>query len=144
MVVILLAQAFATSVMVGVIWFAQVVHYPLLAEVGQEGFPEYEFDNMRRTGWVVTPPMVVEGLTALTLIWLRPEGVLLVQVWTGLALLGVIWLSTIFLQVPKHNRLARGFDTRAHQALLATNWVRTAAWSARGLVVLWMLSRTVH
>jgi hypothetical protein len=63
----LLLQAFATFAMTGLIWFVQVVHYPLFRAVG----------------------------------------------------------------VPRHEALRHGFDAPVHAALVATNWVRTAAWTAR-------------
>ena len=42
--------------------------------------------------------------------------------------------------VPMHERLGRGFDPAAHRRLVATNWIRTIAWTARGALVLWMLA----
>jgi hypothetical protein len=127
--------------MVGVIWFAQIVHYPLMDGVGRDGFAAYERRNTVRTGWVVMPPMLVEALTGAILLWQRPAGVTEVQVWLGAGLLLAVWASTFALQVPRHSVLIRGFDPGAHRALVATNWIRTAAWSLRGVLVLWMLGR---
>lgn len=56
----------------------------------------------------------------------------------GLALVAVIWLSTALLQVPCHELLCVGFDPAVHQRLVWTNWIRTAAWSLRGFLVLWV------
>jgi hypothetical protein len=52
----------------------------------------------------------------------------------------VIWASTALWQVPAHRRLEHGFDPRVHGRLVSTNWVRTAAWSARGVVALALLA----
>jgi hypothetical protein len=56
-----------------------------------------------------------------------------------MALVGVVWLSTMFLQIPQHNILARGFDQAAYEALVSGNWVRTVAWTLRGGIALWAL-----
>jgi hypothetical protein len=56
--------------------------------------------------------------------------------YVGLVLLAAIWLSTFGLQVPLHRRLELGFDDDAHAALVRTNWIRTLAWTARGLLLL--------
>jgi hypothetical protein len=40
---------------------------------------------------------------------------------------------------PRHETLRHGFDPSAHAALLATNWIRTAAWSARSVLLLLVL-----
>jgi hypothetical protein len=141
--VVFLSQIAATLAMVGITWFAQVVHYPLFRRVGEDAFSDYEALNMRLTTWVVGPLILVEGATALVLVWLRPEGVLLSQPLIGVGLLVLIWLSTVFLQVPMHKILARGYDPAAHRRLVMSNWIRTMAWSARGLLVLWMVARAM-
>lgn len=135
---LLLSNFAATLLMIGIIWFVQVVHYPLFAKTGSGDFRSYEQRHTSLTTWVVAPPMLVEGITALLLFWFRPTGVLTWQLSIGLALLAVIWLSTALLQVPCHNVLSQGFDPIVHQRLVTTNWMRTVAWSMRGLLVLWM------
>jgi hypothetical protein len=129
--------------MVGVIWFAQVAHYPLLGTIADAAFVNYQAQNMRKTGWVVGPLMIVEAIAAFLIVLYRPEGVLPVQAWLGLGLLIAIWVSTALLQVPLHNRLLLGFDDRALRRLVQTNWIRTVSWSARGAVVLWMLASVI-
>ncbi len=54
--------------MVGVIWFVQVVHYPLFSRVGDSGFAAYSGAHSRLTGFVVGPPMLVEAATAVALV----------------------------------------------------------------------------
>ena len=50
-------------------------------------------------------------------------------------LLGAALLSTVLLQVPLHARLAAGHDEHAARRLVATNWIRTAAWTSRGVML---------
>jgi hypothetical protein len=138
---VFLAHLFSTLFMTGVIWFAQAVHYPLMIRVGKEAFVEYEKENTRRTGWVVIPAMAVELITALLLLWKQPEGLHPSYARLNTALLGVIWLSTFALQGPYHTRLIRKFDPAIHQSLVRTNWIRTATWTARGILLLWMLGK---
>jgi uncharacterized membrane protein len=132
----------ATLFMIGVIWFVQVVHYPLFAQTGSANFVAYEQRHTSLTTWVVAPPMLLEVFTGLLLLGLRPTGVSTWQLWLGLTLLVVIWLSTALIQVPCHNLLSQGFDPVVHQRLVGTNWIRTVAWSLRGLLVLWMANAT--
>lgn len=142
----LLLNAAATFYMVGLLWFVQHVHYPLFAAVGADAFPGYERAHVVRTNPVVGPPMLLELASAVLLVVARPAGVPSAAVWLGLGLLAVIWLSTALLQVPRHRELESGFEQRAHRRLVTSNWVRTVAWSLRGLLVLWMLLRvtTAH
>ena len=134
-----LAHCSATLYMTGVIWFVQVVHYPLFASIGVAEFSAYEQRHTALTTWVVAPPMLVELATASLLFWFRPLGILTVQVWIGLGLLAVIWGSTFLVQVPCHEVLSKRLDAAVLKRLIWTNWIRTAAWSLRALLVLWMI-----
>lgn len=136
---LLIAHCVATLVMVGVIWFVQVVHYPLFDGVGTHDFDAYEARHVQATGYVVGPPMVVEAATAVWLAVAPPPGVPAVATWFGLSLLALIWASTAGLQVPAHDRLSRGFDTDTHRRLVSSNWIRTIAWSLRGVLAVLLL-----
>jgi hypothetical protein len=140
---ILLVHVAATLFMVGVVWFVQVVHYPLFSRVGPDKFSLYSEAHSRLTTYLVGPPMLVEAATALLLVFRRPEGVPLTAALIGLALVVVVWLSTALLQVPRHHILGSGFDRRAWNGLVLSNWVRTIAWSARGVLVLWIAARAI-
>jgi hypothetical protein len=121
----------------------QVVHYPLFSRVGSEKFSLYSEAHSRLTTYVVGPPMLVEAATALLLVIRRPDTVPMAAPLIGLALVVIVWLSTALLQVPRHTTLGSGFDRRAWSRLVLSNWVRTLAWSARGVLVLWMAAYAV-
>lgn len=133
-------QAAATLAMLGVIWFVQVVHYPLMARVGEAGFAAYEAAHVRSTAWVVTPLMLLEAATSAGLCLRPPAWIHPGEAWLGAALLAGVWSSTFLLQVPLHERLAAGFQARDHDRLVRGNWLRTTLWSARGALILcWLL-----
>lgn len=139
----LLTNAATTLFMVGLIWFVQIVHYPLMNRVGRDSFPSYSKSHSRLTSLTVGPPMLAEAATTVLLLILRPAAVPLVAAAAGVLLLTAIWLSTAFLQAPKHTALGSAFDSRQHRALVSTNWLRTASWTARGALVVWMLWLTI-
>lgn len=141
---VLLLQAGSTLFMVGLIWFVQIVHYPLFSGVGVESFASYETDHNRLTSWVVVPPMLLECCTAILLLWFRPACISPQWVYAGLGLLVIVWASTFLLQVPQHVKLLQGFDAAAHTKLVASNWVRTIAWSARGALVCFMIQKAMR
>lgn len=132
---LLLVHAAATWFMVGLIWTVQVVHYPLFAGVGADGYVAYQRSHMSRITWIVAPAMFVE-LGAAALLVLQVGSPL---AWVGIALLAMVWLSTFALQVPLHGRLTAAFDAEAHRALVATNWARTVLWTSRGVIALLLL-----
>ena len=135
----LVLQVAATLAMVGLIWFVQIVHYPLMAMVGPTEGRTYERAHTRRTGFVVGPLMLLEAGTAIAIVVARPGFVPAASGWVGLVLLAVIWLSTAAVQVPCHRQLERSFDRAVIRRFVRTNWLRTVAWTVRSGVALSML-----
>jgi hypothetical protein len=122
----------STLFMVGVIWYVQLVHYPLMSAVDPQNFREFHQQHTRRTGWLVIPPMVLELATAIALVAPGTASVPSRLGVPGLAILALVWVLTFGVQVPLHRRLAGGYDAGVHRQLVRTNWLRTAAWSVRG------------
>ena len=129
----------STLALLGLIWFVQVVHYPLFSLVGREHFVEYERLHQMRTTWVVAPLMSIEALTASLILVSNLTSAERTLAWFGWILLLLIWLSTAFLQVPLHRRLAAGYDSRTATRLVRSNWVRTIAWTVRGVIALMLM-----
>ena len=131
----LIANLASTLFMTGLIWFVQIVHYPLFAAVGSDVFAAYSRSHQSLTTFVVGPPMLVEALTSAVLVLARPAGVPAWMPWTGVVLVGIIWLSTATLQIPAHAKLSSGFDPAVGASLVSTNWIRTVGWSLRAVLV---------
>ncbi len=130
---LIVLHALPTLFMCGLIWFVQIVHYPLLPAVGDAQFAAYERAHCRRVTFVVLPPMVAELLLAVWLWWQAPPQW---SAWAtlGLVLVLVVWTSTFVLQGPYHAQLLQAFDRATIRRLVATNWLRTVAWTLRGVV----------
>ena len=140
---VLLVHVAATWAMVGLIWFVQLVHYPLFAAVGPLDFIDYESQHTRRTTWVVALFMPLEAVTAVWLLADVPDGLSAGLVAVGLVLVAALWLSTATWQAPMHGRLSDGFDPSLQRRLVQSNWVRTALWSARGVLVLVLVGQVI-
>jgi hypothetical protein len=70
-----------------------------------------------------------------------PAGVPVVLVWSAGVLAALPVAVTLAASVPAHRTLGSGFDPSAHARLLATNWLRTAAWTAHAVVAVAILLR---
>lgn len=135
-------HALAACFMCGIIWFVQVVHYPLMVLVGAEGYTRYQLAHQRLTSLVVGPAMLLEAASGVGLLLIAgvPHAPPRLESIVGVVLLVLVWASTFGVQVPLHERLSRGFDARVHRRLVASNWLRTVLWSARALLSLAMLA----
>jgi hypothetical protein len=136
---LVLANASSSLVMTGVIWFVQIVHYPLLAIVPVDNARVVAGEHQSRTAWVVGAPMAIEGVTTLWLMFDRPVQVSWLLAWTGGVCVAVALLCTVALSVPRHARMAETPDESVGRELVVTNWPRTIAWTAHGLIACIML-----
>ena len=141
-------QLFCTYAMTGIIWFVQIVHYPLFDLVVEKNWSEYHRLHSNRITWIVAPLMLLE-LVAAIYFFILPAGIMTsIEKDLAAALVILIWLSTFLLQVPQHHRLAKEFLPDAHRRLVTTNWIRTICWSARTVIVtIWICRlaiRTVY
>ena len=136
---ILLAQAGASCAMAGLIWFVQLVHYPAYRFVGEGDFRRYQTHHQRSTSWVVGPPMLVELSAAVALVIWPVADFHAGWAWGGLGLLGLVWASTAFCQMPLHATLLASGAAAEVERLVHSNWVRTIGWSMRAALSLAML-----
>jgi hypothetical protein len=136
---VLVLHLVSACIMVGVIWFVQLVHYPLLAVVPVESAKQVAEKHQKWTGIVVGPPMAVEGVSTLILWANTPSGVWWWLTWVNGASLAVALLCTIFLSVPRHARMVEAPDEQVGRELVQTNWPRTIAWTACGFLAAVML-----
>ena len=137
---VLLADAAAALVMTGVIWFVQVVHYPLFDAVPAAGWTAFHARHSTRVTFVVVPPMLVELVTAAWLVLDRPAGVGRALAVAGLALAAASWALTLFVAAPDHGRLGDGWDAAIARRLITRGWFRTATWTGHAAVALAMLA----
>jgi hypothetical protein len=137
---LLLLNFTVAAYLTGLIWTVQVVHYPSFGLVPKAAWPAFHAAHTRRMSYVVLVPMVLElGLAA----WLAWAGRAVLPAgagWWSLGLVGLILAATFFISVPFHNRLEQGFDYIAIDGLTRTNWLRTLAWTARMMLLGWLLA----
>ena len=140
--IVILLHLIATVFMTGVIWIVQILHYPLFNMVGRENFAAYEAAHTNLITVVVMPAMLLELILTAMIFFVPPASVSSSLNWLNAVLLGIIWFSTAFLQVPQHSILAGGFDEKAYRTLVNSNWIRTVAWSAKAViatVMVWLM-----
>ncbi|HMQ10587.1 MAG TPA: hypothetical protein PKC21_00435 [Oligoflexia bacterium] len=126
-------QLFSSLFMTGLIWFVQIVHYPLFAYIEPSHFPHYAKKHQRLTSWVVGPVMLLEVFSAMILT------VKYNVLWLNILLIMGIWLSTAFLQIPLHGQLSHHYDINNIHSLTNGNWIRTILWTVKSIVLLFAI-----
>ena len=123
-------QLIACAAMTGIIWMVHLAVYPLFARLEGRTFDDYHTRYMKQVTYVIAPFMFLEVSSCALCLYLGSWQTQLLPT----LLLALVWASTAFIQVPQHAKLT----PKNVPALVRTNWLRTAAWSLR-LILLALL-----
>ncbi len=135
---LLCVQFALTWTMVGIIWFVQIVHYPLYWQV-REGFTRYERKHLRKAACLVAPVMLLEAISGVLLIGAAEDASMVRLSLINIILLLLIWLSTFLFQMQQHQKLSLHFSKKMVATLIYSNWIRTVLWTVKGGILFAML-----
>ncbi len=118
-------------------WMLQIVSYPTYHHVGEREFVPFHVDSGKRLIPIFVIPAVLVCLATVALVFLRSSST---PLWASLvvALCSlVILVTTIALEVPKHNALDKnGKNTALIDGLVRDNLPRAISWTlGSGLLV---------
>ena len=129
----LIIHLIATSVMVGVIWVIQLVHYPSFHFIELKQYTTFQRFHMSRISYVVIPAMLTELFT-LILIVISMDQIDTLIVASAILLI-FIWLMTAVFFSGVHQKLTLGYDQTVVDKLVKLNWGRTLLWTLRLLLI---------
>ena len=129
----LILHLIATSVMVGVIWVVQLVHYPSFHFVELKQYTNFQRFHMARISYVVIPAMLTELFTLITIVISMDQIDTLFL--ASAILLIFIWLMTAVFFSGVHQKLTLGYDQTVVDKLVKLNWGRTLLWTLRLLLI---------
>lgn len=133
--VLFITNLVLSLMLTGLIWVIQLVHYPLFFAVGKSAFKAYEQKHQQKITPLVAPLMLAElGCSFVWLLFFYKDA-LAIAMLQFIIVLG-IWLSTFFIQIPLHNKLKDGYNSFIIKKLVNTNWIRTALWTARSVLLI--------
>ena len=130
----------ATSIMVGVIWVIQLVHYPSFHYIDRSRYELFQDFHMRSISWIVFPLMSVELITGILLIQSPVFGHSNKLFFISMILLALIWFLTATLFISIHKNLSNGYNKNIIYRLVNLNWLRTILWSLRMVFIFGSIS----
>jgi len=119
--------------MFGLILIIQFVHYPSFKSIEKSKFRAFHSFHSKSISLIVVPIMTTEFLTGLALMFNQSFFFYL-----NFFLIVCVWGVTFFVSVPNHNRLSSGYKEAYVESLIYTNWFRTAIWSTKVLLLLFI------
>ena len=140
---ILLLNVYITIFMFSVILMTQIVSYPLLRNVDNITFLQYHNFYVSRIFIIVAPAMIFEFILSFYILYFFKSSYVLINFLT----IALIFLSTVLIQVPIHEKLKHSKDNFLINRLINTNWIRTILWGTKLVIsnkillkeILWIL-----
>ena len=128
----------STSIMVGVIWVIQLLHYPSFHFIQKFNYPKFQQFHMSRISFIVIPAMIIEFITGILMLQFGFSSNFLFI--SSLFILLVIWVITLVFFTKMHQGLISGYNKLIVDRLISINWSRTLLWSIRLLVLCYIRS----
>ena len=124
----------STSLMVGIIWVIQLLHYPAFHFIKERDYVEFQHFHMQRISFIVVPVMIIEILSGFMLVYYFRSNLFILC----LTILLVIWLITFVFFTKLHQSLLGGYDKIIVKKLVQINWSRTVLWSLRLIILIYI------
>ena len=124
----------STSLMVGIIWVIQLLHYPTFHFIKESHYEEFQHFHMQRISFIVIPVMITELLSGFMLVYFFRSNLLIFC----LIILLVIWLITFVFFTKLHQSLLGGYNKITIDKLVQINWSRTVLWSLRLIILIYI------
>ena len=123
--------------LLGVIWFIQIVHYPIFLYLNYDPANNPFIFHHSRTGVAVMTAMALELISAVILIFIPYPNFFSILILLIFTLL--IWITTFTIQVPCYNILKKEKNENVIYRLIWTNWLRTALWTLKAIYIFFLL-----
>ena len=131
---VLLGHLIFTSIMTGVIWVIQIVHYPSFHFIEKELYTAFQKFHMNKISIIVIPIMLAELITGMMLFLDKSSKSPFLII--SLIILVLIWLITGVFFSKAHNELITGYQELVVNQLVVMNWIRTLLWTLRLLLLI--------
>ena len=132
----LMIHIISTSIMVGVIWVIQLVHYPSFKYVNESDYINFQKYHMSNISYIVFPVMFTELITALIILFFGEKSLFFVL---SLICLFLIWVITGVLFTKYHSILKEGKDLMIIEKMIKANWIRALLWTMRLIMILFVI-----
>ena len=130
---VLLGHLIFTSIMTGVIWVIQIVHYPSFHFIEKELYTAFQKFHMNKISIIVIPIMLAELITGMMLFLDKSSKSPFLII--SFVILVLIWLITGVFFTKAHNELMTGYQELVVNQLVVMNWIRTLLWTLRLLLL---------
>lgn len=134
--IFLLLNLISTLLIAGVLWFIQLVHFPLINEMPAKNMVNNGYYHMQKILGIINLLFIIDFITIVFLLLLVNS-----DLSATLMLINIlIFLFTVILTritfLPIHQNLSKNPNSFLISKLINLNWIRTLVWSLKVLFML--------
>ena len=131
---IIFIQIISSIWMTSLIWVIQCLHYPFFNFIETNKTSVAHKFHTSKIFWLVFPAMIIELFSWIAYLIINLH-LSVLNIIISLSLIG-IWLSTIIIQIPQHEKLNTTYTYQQINELVSKNWIRTILWSIKSIALL--------
>jgi hypothetical protein len=108
------------------LWLVQLIIYPSFSVIDLSKLNSWHLKYTKRVGLIMGPIMILQIFLVGSVAYYEPNGITIFR----LIVLLSCWVLTVLISVPLHRKIENRVDvTQSIEALVKTNWSRTALWT---------------
>jgi len=134
--IFLLFNLTSTLLIAGVLWFVQLVHYPLFNEIPAKNMVNYGYYHIQKISGIINLLFIVDFTTIVFLLLLVNSDLSATLMIINIAIFGFIVILTRITFLPIHQKLSKNPNSFLISKLINLNWIRTLVWSLKVVFML--------
>jgi hypothetical protein len=140
---ILVLNLFFSAFLTGLIWIIQMVHYPSFLDINRSDFRDYEMKHQKRIGPLVAPVMLIDLAFSFLILFTEIQSTYGFWLWFAFILNLLIFVSTLVVFAPLHQKLGTSYNRNQIKKLVRLNYFRTVGWTARSIILIYVLKQSL-
>jgi len=134
--IFLLFNLISTLLIAGILWFVQLVHYPLFNEIPAKNMVNYGYYHMQKISGIINLLFIVDFITIVFLLLLVNSDLSATLMVINISIFLFIVFLTRITFLPIHQQLSKNPNSTLIAKLINLNWIRTLVWSLKVIFLL--------
>jgi hypothetical protein len=141
--IFLLINLLSTVLIAGIMWFVQLVHYPLFNAIPARNLINYGYYHTRKISGIIKPLFIVDFTTLLLLLILLGSNLSTNLMMVNIVIFIITVILTQIVFIPIHQKLSKSPNSQTISQLIRLNWIRTLIWSLKVVFMLIIIYETL-
>lgn len=134
--IFLLFNLISTLLIAGILWFVQLVHYPLFNEMPAKNMVNYGYYHMQKISGIINLLFIIDFITIVFLLLLVNSDLSATLMLINISIFLFIVILTRITFLPIYQQISKNPNSILITKLINLNWIRTLVWSLKVIFML--------